>query len=346
MQGINPSLRSKSFHKLPSLVEKIDHFNQINITVSFLAIVETWLKGHITDAQLYIKDYNIYRCDRATSKNGGVMLYIHTSIIIDTCSVFDNDSCCAVACMSKSSNCIICCVYRPPNASDEDFYDLVNFINNFLTFHNSSDKLQTFIFGDFNFPHLSWNCDEITDYKSISEICLKEFSDNHFFTQYINENTRKNNLLDLFLTNDPNFVQHINVNDVHFSDHRLVEIFTPFFSNNLDTDKNHTNNSVQNDELDFSKFNLNSTNFNELNLDLSSINWEDALSGSIEDIPHKFNKIIFSALSKHTNLFKEHNLKFKNRYQRERYIINRKIRKLKMRSLNPNHNDFKRKELL
>ena len=168
VQGINPSLRSKSFHKIRYLSERINHLNHKKQPVSFMAIVETWLKEHITDAQLHIQDYNIYRSDRSISKNGGVMLYIHNSITIDTFSLFDDDTCSAVICLSKNSNCIICCLYRPPNSSYNSFRNTISFLNNFILSHNTLDKLQIFLFGDFNFPNLSWHNDQITEYNTLS----------------------------------------------------------------------------------------------------------------------------------------------------------------------------------
>ena len=113
VQGINPSLRSKSYHKHQQLVDKIKILNKSQIFVPFLAIVETWLKDYISDAQLTISDYNIYRADRSsTKKNGGVMLYIHNSIIVNNFSSFNDNTCSAVACFCSNSNCIIFCIYR------------------------------------------------------------------------------------------------------------------------------------------------------------------------------------------------------------------------------------------
>ena len=140
-------------------MEKVDYFKKKNILVSFLAIVETWLKDHVTDAQLHIPGYNIYRCDRSVSKNGGVMLYIHNNITIDNFSLFEDDTCSAIACLSKNSNCVIICVYRPPSASEISFSNIINFLNNLIFSHNNLDKLQIFVFGDFNFPHLAWQSD-------------------------------------------------------------------------------------------------------------------------------------------------------------------------------------------
>ena len=154
IQGINPSLRSKSFWKLQKLTEKIESFNKKNTPVSFVALAESWLKSHISDAQLKIDNYNIFRSDRKVSKNGGVLLYIHHKIIIDSFSSFDDDTCSAVVCLSTKSRCIISCIYRPPNSGRDSFSNVLNFISQFINLNNNLDKLQCFLFGDFNFPSL------------------------------------------------------------------------------------------------------------------------------------------------------------------------------------------------
>ena len=342
---MNPSLRSKSFCKHQNLVEKIEHFNLNNIIVPFLGIVETWLNDYISDAQISIKDYHIYRCDRTISKNGGVLLYIHKTIIVDTFSVFDDDTCCAVACLSKNSNCIVCCTYRPPNSSSNSFSKLINFLNNFLILHNEMGNLQVFLFGDFNFPQISWQIDEITSLPS-SATCLQDLIDKHMLSQYIDVNTRKNHILDRFFSNDPSFVQHVKVEDVNFSDHRLICIYTSFFTCNLGTLGNVTMNE---NFLDFSQIDLNSTNFEKVNLELSGVNWEDIFSsGTLEDIPDKFNRIIFKALLKHSYFFNKNTISSKprNAYTRARKIINRKIKKYRHRCSFSNYTGSKREILI
>ena len=168
----------------------------------------------------------------------------------------------------------------------------------------------------------------------------------HIFSQYIQTNTRQNNTLDLFLSNNPNFSQHVNVEDAYFTDHRIITIFTSYFANKIITVNENVSSPLDNNQLDFSKFNLNSTNFTALNLELSRMNWEVAFAGSIEEIPIKFNKLIFKALLNHSNLFPDHKSKFKNRFQRDRRIINRKIKKYKQFLSSSHYTGFKREVVI
>ena len=143
---MNPSARSKSFCKLPQIKEEIYFLNQKNIPVSFVAVAETWLKDFITDAQLHIDNYNLYRSDRVKSKNGGTLLYAHDSIVIDSFSSYDDDTCNGVICLSSKSGCIISCVYRPPNACQTSFSLLLKFLDTFITTHNKLNKLSILLF--------------------------------------------------------------------------------------------------------------------------------------------------------------------------------------------------------
>ena len=213
IQGMCPSLRSKSFYKLQMLKDEVLSLKQQSIFVPFIAITESWVKPCISDG-------------REVSKNGGVLLYVHNSIIIDTSSTYDDNVCSAVICLSKSRKCIISSVYRPPGSSDASFKNLVNFIQKFFYTHNNTSEYSTLIFGDFNLPNIHW--DELNYcFPKCLNLCLeafKNFIDNNFLVQYVHNCTRKTNILDLFLTDNPNFVDCVKVRNCSYSDHNLVNI--------------------------------------------------------------------------------------------------------------------------
>ena len=157
IQGLNPSPNSKSGWKIQKLREEIDLLQENNFHIPFVALVETWLRPEIADAQININGFNIFRQDRDKVQHGGVLLYINNKISIDNSSYYNDDQCSAVICVSKKSKCIICNVYRPPTTTDSSFSNLLNFIRNFIQLYNVLDKLQLFIFGDFNLPNFCWD---------------------------------------------------------------------------------------------------------------------------------------------------------------------------------------------
>ena len=61
---------------------------------------------------------------------------------------------------------------------------------------------------------------------------------------------------------------------------------------------------TNNDALDFSQINLDSTNFVKVNKELAVTNWQDVFSVPFEEIPFKLNKTVFTALMKYSNLVK------------------------------------------
>ena len=84
----------------------------------------------------------------------------------------------------------------------------------------------------------------------------------------LKSNTRHNNILDLFLTNDSNFVQYIKCLDIFISDHLLIQIYTNFFKN-LNTESQII--QIDSNELNFLNFDLNKANFKEINYYMNKI---------------------------------------------------------------------------
>ena len=84
--------------------------------------------------------------------------------------------------------------------------------------------------------------------------------------------------------------------------------------------------------MDFSNINLNSSNFDEINKDFSKINWHSVICGPIELFPKKFKDIVFNILQIHSKQFTNQDKKvnkYKNSFTKNRYVLNRKIRKYK-----------------
>ena len=270
----------------------------------FIAICESWVKPFISDGQLHIDNYSIYRADRESSNNGGVLLYIHNSITIDISSSFDDDVCSVIICLSKSRKCIIASVYRPPGADDQSFANVIEFIQSFIDKHrnNNLNLYSTIIFGDFNFPGITWS-DSSFRFPNSSNLSLsafKSFIIKNFFTQYVNDCTRKCNVLDLFLTDNPAFVDLVRVEDCSYSDHNLIKIYTSFFTTVRDIAP--TTKSRGGLGLDFSRFNLNKANWDNINKDLSCLNWNRIIDLPINDFPQNFRDAVFSVLKKHCQI--------------------------------------------
>ena len=350
IQGISPSCRSNSRWKLPKFREEVTSIRNNNFNIPFIALTESWLKPEITEAQLTIEGFNIFRCDRQKSQHGGVLLYINNNIIIDGTETYDDDKCEAVVCISKLSSCIFCCLYRPPTAPPSSFNGVLKFLEDFIMQHDPLSKFNLLLFGDFNLPNLKWDiCDAFRYSTNIDNAynIFGKFMDRLFLSQYVKESTRGKNILDLFLTNDSNFVHLVQSTDIQISDHNLITIFTDFFKN-LDTESNTACNNTVETTLDFSIFNFAKANVQQIDRAFAELDWDTIISNtSIDDFPEMFNYLVFSVLKQHCPLFvkKGDKIVLKNRFTKERKIFSRKIRKynkriIQLKQIDVNHPDI------
>ena len=222
---------------------------------------------------------------------------------------------------------MIGCIYRPPTSGTESFLNLLRFINNFISKFNPNNEVNVFIFGDYNLPKANWKTPHLN--LSLYSDSLYEmffnFMSTNFLSQYVEVNTRKQNILDLFLTDDPNFVHMVKCEDLLISDHNLIKIFTDFFSClNTNSPERATCDSKN---LTFSNFNLLKANFEKINLALETIDWDRFVESTpIELFPEKFKCKIFSIVQQYCPRNDVNYVKF-NSFIKKRRIIARKIRK-------------------
>ena len=295
VQGVNPGTRSASAWKLPFIKDILRDFREKNIDLQFLALTESWLKPCVFDAQINLIGFNAYRADRVDRDRGGTILYINEGIPIDSHETYDDDTCSAVACYSGACNTIFSCIYRPPSAPPNSFRSLLNFIRTFIHRIDSSMHSRIVMVGDFNLPNISWSDNTFkkidVNTNSSCEMFLS-FMETHFLSQYINENTRGSNILDLFLTNDPSLFQLNKSQKTILSDHNLV---TAFFSNPLIKPKNLNSCSGADNVESFRSLNFSFINYDKVNEKLSSLDWTQIFdSCDFEDFPKRLNEIVLS----------------------------------------------------
>lgn len=205
-------------NKLPSL-----HSILYNDHYSIICVSESWLNNFITDGLLDPRGlYNIYRRDRiADNPSGGVCIFVNrnlnSSMIevdysfysgaeIIACNIYDNQ---------RVYVTIVCC-YMAPAISNNSFLTSINCLR-----HICAQGPRVLLLGDCNLPNIDWNNEVFSsDYKS--QLFFEFYCDFGFY-QYIHESTRKSNVLDLLLSNDPLIVSSYCI-DVPFcnSDHDSI----------------------------------------------------------------------------------------------------------------------------
>ena len=321
IQGMDPSAYSSSNTKLTNLIEE-----HINKSVPFIALSETWLKPHISNAQIKITDYQILRQDRVKRLRGGVLLYVHDSFPISHSSTFDDGICEAVICHVASINAVIASIYRPPGTPITSFTNLLRFLQRNITKLANFDS-DLFIMGDFNMPDLAWcQSDSVSGTRAISEsgTLLNHFIDHNFISQYVDKPTRINNILDLFFTNNSNLVLQCDSTDTSLSDHKIIKIKTTY---NVKSTLKNTKPHIP--DFTFRSLNLQKADFNKISDHLKSLNWDELKSMcSLEEFSELLRLTVLQVCMLYSPAKSDKSAKI-NPYLRARNILRRRKRKVR-----------------
>ncbi|RWZ45908.1 endonuclease/exonuclease/phosphatase family protein, partial [Labedella phragmitis] len=131
--------------------------NELNIMVEdtdphIIGITESWANKEISDAELGLPGYVMFRKDRIGRRGGGVILYIKESIQAYEI-ILEKEADCeeAVWCniVTGNSTLTVGLVYRSPNISIEDNEKIQTAIK-------EVSKRDCIIMGDFNHGHIQW----------------------------------------------------------------------------------------------------------------------------------------------------------------------------------------------
>ena len=336
---MDPSINSASSWKLPYLIE--NHIAEKKIFTPVVAVCETWYKAHITDAQINIPNYQVLRADRKQRARGGAALYIHHDLPVSDEQSYDEYYCQAVMCTIKSSNTIIACVYRPPDTTEDSTKNLLEFLSSYIKKVSNNHHMDIIIAGDLNLPGISWEDLTIkrdSDHKSGQALML--FMAEHLLSQYVDTPTRKNNILDLLLTNNSNLTLHVTTEDTCLSDHRIVNVITkqslkPLPSKPKPTFLKHT----------FRNLNTHNADFDLINQHLSTVNWNELRSlCSEQEFPELLRLTVLQICEIYTTT-KSTNKRHVNKFVKERRILNRKRRKLNQRLTSARNNKTNAKKV-
>ena len=192
--------------------------NELNIMVEdidphIISITESWANTAITDAELGLTGYVMFRRDRIGRRGGVVILYVKDSIQayeIKLESEADYDE--AVWCKIVSGNkkFTIGLVYQSPNINKEDNTKIQNAIK-------EVSKEECIIMGDFNHGHIQWKSVESIGGEDQQFLFLIQES---FLTQHVLEPTRGENVLYIVLSSQKELVDNVKIPEpLGYSDH-------------------------------------------------------------------------------------------------------------------------------
>lgn len=285
------------------------YMNILSHSFDIIILTETWLHEDVSNSELIDTRYQVFRRDRDRARSGrcdggGVLVAVRRELSATTCPraavasdlhspLVDHI---LIELRSRNYCCVLSAAYIPPKSSSEVYISHFNFLSQIL---ESTDVSEFMIVGDYNLPTLEWR--ECGTYYlepiMSSTYCLPNkhllnlmsFLNGYQINRFRNS---KNRILDLFVTNvidcstemTPLPLVHPDKN--HPPYYALIPISNP----NLTFIPKKT--SIQ--------FNFNKADYEIINSDISSIDWDDLLSdNNVESAVTLFYEKIYDIIKKH-----------------------------------------------
>ena len=172
-----------------------------DIDPHIIGITESWATPDISDAELGMTGYVIFRKDRLGRRGGGVILYI--LYILESIQAYEikleKEAECeeAVWCniVTGKSTLTVGLLYRSPNISMEENEKIHNAIK-------EVSKRDSIIMGDFNHGHIQWTSLQSTGREDQEFLNLVQDS---FLSQHVL------NVLDIVLSSQNEFVDNVKI---------------------------------------------------------------------------------------------------------------------------------------
>ena len=183
--------------------------NELNIMVEdtdphIIGITESWATPDISDAELGMTGYVMFRKDRIGRRGGGVILYIKKSIQAYEIKLEKEAECEeAVWCniVSGNSTLTVGLVYRSPNINTEENEKIQNALKEVT-------KRDCIIMGDFNHGRIQWKSLQSTGSEDQKFLNLVQ---DCFLIQHVLEPTRGENVLDIVLSSQKEFIDNVRI---------------------------------------------------------------------------------------------------------------------------------------
>ena len=187
-----------------------------------IAGTETWLNTDIASAEFFPANYQVLRQDRLTSSHGGALLALKSDLTVERIDSPNNIE--AVFAKVKTqlhgAPLVVGSIYRPTN-NDQPYMELLN--KTIIKICKSHRKSAVWLCGDLNLPDICWDQLNVKSHQYATNIS-QTFLDtviNCGMVQMVDENTRENKILDLFLTNRPTWTTKCSTR-AGISDHDIV----------------------------------------------------------------------------------------------------------------------------
>ena len=205
-----------------SLRNKLDliSFELVNKKLfDVLTFSETWLDESISDSEVKLDGYNMFRRDGPGNCQGGVLIYLRDNLpgkVREDLNNVENECLWVEVNRRKCKPVLLCCAYKPP---DIDTSKLIDRLTGSFSLVNQ-DKFGMFLLGNLNVDFLE------KDSKCKSIRLLKNFATSSGLSQVINAPTRITNIsqtmIDLIFVNNEHRIIDSGVIPMSISDHSCV----------------------------------------------------------------------------------------------------------------------------
>ena len=213
----------------------------IERNVGIIALTESHLTEEILDAEIKMKNYEILRSDRNGTRKGGVVVYLRSNIAKKTrlLSSGSEENHEWLNLVIEDVNIVFTVLYRPPRGEISNLRNYLETLRGDLS-RLEETGLTLCMCGDLNMPTMNWQIinTQGTAGLGVHVRTLLEFMEEKCLEQYVRTPTRAENILDVFLTDDPDVVVDVCVEDNSQSDHRLVFVETNIIENTSIEDQN------------------------------------------------------------------------------------------------------------
>ena len=252
-----------------------------------IALTETHLRKEVADAEVYIKGFHLIRQDRSQERvRGGVAIYLREDFVGEM-KIISTGSTGVVEWLAvylEKKKMVLGCMYRPPSCNQIDFRSALENLEKTLDELGSPSPI-VLLCGDLNLPIIKWvehgNIEGGSETMKIQAEMLKRFMRRLFLEQMVHVNTRQNNILDLVLTNNQDYIQEISVRDTALSDHRLLEIGVQPFQ----TIANQNRPNAVGNDLSRLNFRHKSVNWDQISAEYAEVPWYSVLQDlSVEEM--------------------------------------------------------------
>ncbi len=140
-----------------SIYNKIAELKTIayNEACEVLCLTETHLNSDIEDAEIFIENYTIFRCDRKDRDKGGSIIYVHNNIPCSSITNFECNDSLAILLALPNYHLAIACIYRSVSLTNNENLRMLDQIQDLKSL--ILEGTEVLMVGDFNLPNVLWD---------------------------------------------------------------------------------------------------------------------------------------------------------------------------------------------